>query len=102
VAERSITPLMPSCRFTASRPDIQTRAASLFFSALLFVLAFQVFVVGVFRLPTVAMVCLVIDDEDILHAHQIRHDPLQHLPFGFLGVQFLTHATLQELPSALR
>src|SRR6185503_3457545 len=33
VAERSTTRAMPSLRFTASRPEIQTRAASLFFSA---------------------------------------------------------------------
>ena len=33
VADRSMTRLTPSLRFTASMPDIQRRAASLFFSA---------------------------------------------------------------------
>ena len=43
----------------------------------------------------------VVDDEDILHAHEIRHDPLQHLAFGFLGIEFLASATLQQQAPAL-
>jgi hypothetical protein len=36
------------------------------------------------------VVRLVIDDEDILHAHQVGHYALEHLAFGLLRVQFLT------------
>ena len=46
------------------------------------------------------MVRLVIDDEDVLHAHQVGHHALEHLAFGFLRVQFLAAASLKELASA--
>ena len=36
-----MTRVMPSLRLTASRPEIQRRAASLFFSASLLVVAFR-------------------------------------------------------------
>jgi hypothetical protein len=35
------------------------------------------------------VVRLVVDDEDVLHAHQVGHHPLQHLAFGFERVEFL-------------
>ena len=44
---------------------------------------------------------LVVEDEDVLHAHQIGHDALQHLPFGFERVQFVA-ATLKQATAALR
>ena len=31
---------------------------------------------------------LVVEDEDVLHAHQVGHHPLEHLAFGFERVQF--------------
>jgi hypothetical protein len=43
---------------------------------------------------------LVIDDDDILHAHQVGHYTLEHLAFGLLRIQFFTPATLKELPPA--
>jgi hypothetical protein len=64
-------------------------------------LAFEFFVVGFLRLLAVAVVRLIIDDENVLHAHQVRHDPLNHLAFGFERIQFLADTTLQELPTAL-
>ena len=30
--------------------------------------------------------CLIVDNEDVLHAHQIGHQPLDHLAFGLHGV----------------
>ena len=48
------------------------------------------------------MVRLVIDDENVLHAHQVGHHTLEHLTLGFLRVQFLPTAPLQELASAFR
>ena len=46
------------------------------------------------------MVRLVIEHENVLHAHQVGHDPLQHLAFGFEGVQ-LVAAPLQQRAPAL-
>ena len=45
------------------------------------------FVVFPGRLLAVAVVRLVVQDQDALHAHQARHDALQHLPFCLLGSQ---------------
>lgn len=67
---------------------------------LFLLIAFQVFIIRVFWLLPVAVVCLISDDVDILHAHQVRHHALEHLTFGLLRVQFLTNAPLKELTSA--
>ena len=48
------------------------------------------------------MVRLVVDHEDVLGAHQATHDTLQHLAFGFSGVQFVAGAALQQRSSARR
>jgi hypothetical protein len=45
---------------------------------------------------------LVVHDEDVFHAHKIGHYALEHLPFGFHGVQFLPDASLKQLPTAFR
>ena len=45
------------------------------------------------------MVRLVVEHEDVLHAHQVGHDALEHLPFGFQGVQLLA-AALEERSAA--
>ena len=65
------------------------------------VVALQICIVRVFRFFTIAVMRLVVDDEDVLHAHQVRHYALEHLPFSLLRVQFLAAATLQKLPSTL-
>ena len=44
---------------------------------------------------------LVVDHQNVLHAHQLGHDALEHLPLGFLGREWLTMA-LEKRPSALR
>ena len=59
---------------------------------LLLLVALQVFVVRLFRLLAVAVVRLVVEDEDVLHAHQVGHHALEHLAFGFQRVQFLACA----------
>jgi hypothetical protein len=101
VADKSITWLRPSFRFTASKPDIQPRAASLFFSVSLFLVTLEVFVaVRVWLLP-IAVVRLVIDGEDVLHAHQVGHRALEHLAFCFKRLHFLSRATLKELAATL-
>lgn len=54
------------------------------------------------RLLAVAVMRLVVQDEDVLHAHQLGHDALDHLPFGLQRVGLGAGAALQELPAALR
>ena len=44
--------------------------------------------------------CFVIDDEYILHSHQVGHDPLDHLAVRFKRLQFLAGAPLQQLASS--
>jgi hypothetical protein len=56
----------------------------------------QVFVVLVARLRAVTMVGLIVQHEDALEAHQLRHDALEHLPFALQRVQRLADATLEE------
>ena len=87
MADRSITRATPSLRLTASRPEIHRRAASLFFSASFLSSPFRSLVVVVVRLLAVAVVGLVVDHQDVLHAHQVGHDALEHLPFGLERVQ---------------
>ena len=53
----------------------------------LLVVALQRLVVRVVRLLAVAVVRLVVDDEDVLHAHQVGHDALEHLAFGLQRVR---------------
>jgi hypothetical protein len=44
---------------------------------------------------TVAVVRLIVQHDDALQAHQVGHDPLHHLPFGFQRVQLRTAALEQ-------
>jgi hypothetical protein len=67
---------------------------------LLPILAFQVVIVRVFRLLPITVVRLVVDDEDVLHAHQPWHHPLEHLAFGLLRVELLAAAALEQRAAA--
>ena len=73
-------------RFEAGNPEAGGLVVLLGF---LLLVALQFFVVRVLRLLAVAVMRLVVEDEDVLHAHQVGHHPLEHLAFGFEGVQFL-------------
>ena len=53
-------------------------------------------------LLAVAMVRLVVEHQDVLDAHQVRHDTLEHLPFGFSGVQLVAGAAPEQRASAGR
>jgi hypothetical protein len=44
------------------------------------------------------VVRLVVEHEDVLQAHQVGHDPLDHLAFGFQRVQFFAAALEQGRP----
>lgn len=48
------------------------------------------------------MVRFVVQDQDVLQPHQIRHEPLEHLPFGFERVQLVADAPLEERPPSRR
>ena len=54
---------------------------------LLPLVALELFVVLRDRLLAVAVVRLVVEDEDVLHAHQVGHDALDHLAFGLQRVE---------------
>ena len=68
---------------------------------LLLVLALQGGLLVVRGLFAVAVVGLVVDGEDVFQAHEVGHDPLQHLAGGLLGVEGLAPAALEELAVAL-
>ena len=89
MADRSMTRARPSCAvhgFQAGNPEPGRLVVLLGF---LLLVALQFLVVLVLRLFAVAVVRLVVEDEDVLHAHEVGHDPLDHLAFGFKGVQLL-------------
>ena len=74
----------------------QTCGFVVFLGFFLFV-ALQVFIIIGGRLLTVAVMRLVVDNQNVLHAHQVRHDALQHLAFGFQGQRSVAGAALQQL-----
>ena len=68
---------------------------------LLPLVALEVVLVGLVGLLAVAVVRLVVEDEDVLHAHQVGHDALDHLAFGLQRVQLLARAALEQRAAAL-
>ena len=46
------------------------------------------------------MVRFVVEHENVLHTHQIGHHPLEHLAFGFQGIQLFA-SSLEQRASAL-
>ena len=49
----------------------------------------------------VAVVRFVVQDRDVFEAHQIRHDALDHLTFGFQRLQALAAAALEQRAGSL-
>jgi hypothetical protein len=43
---------------------------------------------------------LVVEHQDVLHAHQVGHNTLDHLAFGFLGLQVIAGTPLKQLLAA--
>lgn len=68
---------------------------------LLPVVALQFLVVGFWRLFAVAVMRLVVDRQDVLHAHQLGQHALQHLAFAFAGDDLVAGAALEQLPPTL-
>ena len=85
-------------RFEAGDPEARGLVVLLGFLPLV---ALQVLVVGVRRLLAVAVVRLVVEHEDVLHAHQVGHDPLEHLAFGFQRVAAPRPCALEQRAAAL-
>ena len=59
------------------------------------------FLVLLGRLLPVAVMGLVVEHQDVLHAHEVRHHPLQHLPRGLAGGDVRT-AALEEGAATFR
>ena len=81
-------------------PEIQSRAASLFFLASSFSSPLRSASSSVVRLLAVAVVRLVVDDDDVLERQQLAAGALQHLAFG-LDRRDRLAAPLQERASDL-
>jgi hypothetical protein len=60
-------------------------------------LFFLRFLFGGFDFFTVAVVGFVIEDHDVLQAHEFTHDAQDHPAFGFQSPEWLARGTLQEL-----
>ena len=69
--------------------------------SLLLVITFQIGLAISAGLFTVAVMSLIVEHQDVLQAHEARHHPLDHLPFGFQRVQLFA-ATLEQGAPALR
>ncbi len=102
MAERSTTRATPSLRLTGLEAgDPEARGLVVLLGFLLLV-ALERFVVGVLRLLAVAVVRLVVDREDVLHAHQVGHDPLEHLAFGLQRVQVISTPAFEQRATTRR
>ena len=67
-----------------------------FLQIIVFRLAFSAFS----GILAVAVVRLVIQHQNVLHAHEFRHDTLEHLPFGFQGLQYAVASLKQKTPAS--
>ena len=63
--------------------------------------ALQILIVRFLGLLAIAVVCLVVDRQDVLHAHQVGHHPLEHLAFGLLVFEFFAAPALDSGTGAL-
>ena len=76
---------MPSFLPTVSSPEIHNRAAFAFFRASFRCVYLERALLLLARLLPVAVVRLVVEDQDFLDAHELRHDPCEHLSLSFEG-----------------
>ena len=52
--------------------------------------------VGVAGLLPIAVVCLVVEDDDVLRAHQVGKDSPEHLPLGLHRFEFFSTAASKQ------
>ena len=81
--------------------DPQPRSLRVLFGFLP-VVALQDFLVARSRLLAVAVVGLVVEDQDALHAHERGHHPLEHLPLCLPGLRIRPGLARQQRPVPLR
>lgn len=74
-------------RFQAGDPQPGCLIISLGF---LFLITLKFFVVFIFGFFAVTVMRLVVQDEDVFHAHKVRHHSLKHLTLGFKGIQIIS------------
>ena len=64
------------------------------------VIACQLALFCLARLLAIAVVRLIIENHDILHAHEFGHHPLQHLPLGLQSCERITSSLKQGTPTS--
>ena len=62
----------------------------------LFLFTLEIHLLFAAGLFAIAVVGLVVDGHDVFHAHEVRHDPLDHLTFGFQRLDVLSRAAFQK------
>ena len=83
MADRSMTWLTPSLRLHGLEAGDPETGGLVVLLGLLPVVALEVVdLLVALGLLAVAVVGLVVEDQDVLHAHQVGHDALEHLAFG--------------------
>ncbi len=87
-------------RLQAGDPEAGGLVVTLSLLALVALEVVVIILVG--RLLPVAMVRLVVQDEDVLQPHQLGHHALEHLALGLEGVQLIADAPLKQRAPALR
>ena len=83
----------------AGHPEPRRLVVLLRFLALV---ALQRLLVRIGRLLAIAVMRLVVQRQDVLHAHQLGHHALQHLAFGFERLQLGPRAALEQRAAAGR
>src|SRR5262249_16845550 len=63
-------------------------------------IAFQLFLFRIAWLLAITVMALVVEHENVFHAHELGHNALDHLPFGLGGFDFSTSATLHKRTTA--
>ena len=93
---------VPSLRCTVSNPVIQSWAALGVLLGLLAIITLQRVLVRFARFGPIAVMGLVVEDEDVLHAHQLRHHTPKHLALGLQSLELLARLAPQQFACALR
>ena len=86
VAERSMTRVMPILRLNGLQAGDPKAGRFLVLLSFLLFLPGNILFDWIAGLLAIAVVGLVVEYQDVLQAHQVRHDPLDHLAFGFFSV----------------
>jgi hypothetical protein len=97
--DHSLEPELAVHRLEAGDPETSGFVVPLGLLALV-ALQVVVLVIGARLLPVTVM-RLVVEDEDVLQPHQLRHRPLEHLPLGLQRVEIVPDAPPEQRAPAL-